>query len=65
MKETIRHTKWYWWIPLVGLYFIEEMAGWVYDAKIKPIQAKRLGMTYRILLLHVISLIIFGYIINK
>lgn len=25
--------KFYWWIPIVSLFFIEEVAGWVYDAE--------------------------------
>lgn len=66
MKETLRRTQWYWWIPVIGLYFIEEMAGWVHDARYKPIQTKRMAMVYRILLVHILALItLVGYLTNK
>lgn len=24
--------KWHWWIPLIGIFFIEEMVGWIFDS---------------------------------
>ena len=51
-------TKWYWWVPIVGLFFVEEITGWVYDSEGNE-RTKRM-VTYSYLWgLHLISFPIF------
>jgi len=47
-------TKWYWWFPLLGLFFIEEITGWVWDSKLEE-QKQRISYYSSIWALHLIS----------
>jgi hypothetical protein len=51
-------TKWYWWFPLLGLFFIEEITGWVWDSKPEE-QKQRISYYSSIWTLHLISASIF------
>ena len=53
MKTEILNTKWYWWIPIIGLHFIEEMSGWVFDGDTELSRANRMAIsTYIMILIH-------------
>jgi hypothetical protein len=53
MKTEILNTKWYWWIPILGLYFIGEMSGWVFDGTTELSRARRMTIsTYIMLFIH-------------
>lgn len=47
-------TKWYWWFPLLGLFFIEEITGWTWDSKPEE-QKKRTSIYSSIWTLHLVS----------
>jgi hypothetical protein len=47
-------TKWYWWIPFLGLFFIEEITGWVWDSKLEE-QKKKISLYSYIWALHLVS----------
>lgn len=31
MKKAIKDSKWYWWIPIVYVFYMFEMSVWVFD----------------------------------
>jgi hypothetical protein len=33
MITLLKTTKWYWWIPLFGLVYLQRISGWIIDAK--------------------------------
>jgi predicted transglutaminase-like protease len=47
-------TKWYWWVPILGLFFIEEITGWVWDSKLEE-HKKRVSVYSYLWALHLIS----------
>lgn len=52
--------KFYWWIPLIGLFFIEEIFGWVDDSSENPdMFKKRIKICGKIISMH----FIFGVIV--
>lgn len=57
MKETVKRTKWYWWLPIIGLYFIEEISGWAFDATEILIRVKRITMSYLIMMFHCLCIV--------
>lgn len=61
MWNTIKYTKWYWWIPICSLFFIEEMVGWVWDARLDEYKRQRMAMFYRILIYHIVSIVFIMY----
>jgi hypothetical protein len=33
MIRLLKTTKWYWWIPLFGLVYLQRISGWIADAE--------------------------------
>ena len=65
MKTEILNTKWYWWIPILGLYFIEEMSGWVFDSIETSVYVKRMLIAYFNMAYHVLGLVLIILLVSK
>jgi hypothetical protein len=65
MKTEILNTKWYWWIPIIGLYFIEEMSGWVFDSIETSVYVKRMLIAYFNMAYHVLGLVLIILLVSK
>ncbi len=65
MKTEILNTKWYWWIPIIGLYFIEHMAAWVFDSIETSVYVKRMLIAYFNLTYHVLGLALLILLVSK
>ena len=65
MKTEILNTKWYWWIPIIGPYFIEYMAGWVFDSIETPVYVKRMLIAYFNLTYHALGLALLILLVSK
>jgi hypothetical protein len=54
--------KWYWWIPLIGVFFVEKFAEYLYVRDPKENQTKYMILFPLWLLTHVLTLVSFAYV---
>lgn len=56
MKQTVSQSKWWWFIPIVSIFYIEEQSEWAYNAKTVGEYDCRLVLVTFMLLVHMVSL---------
>ena len=57
MKKAFQESKWWWYIPAISLFFIEEQADWAMKGTDRESYMKTM-LTTLLLVLHVIFLIV-------
>lgn len=63
MVEQLKATKWYWYIPIISIFFSFKMAQWVLEGQNNDIRAIRFSITI-ILLSLVNAFFILGFIMK-
>lgn len=56
MKQAIKDSRWYWYIPIVFFFFIEEATDWAFNADFDNRQL-RFNLVYIIMICHLILII--------
>lgn len=56
--------KWYWWIPVFGIFFTEEIIVWVFEENEENIDSRKKIFSY-IWFLHLVFIIIGGILLSK
>jgi hypothetical protein len=59
MKKTIYSSKWYWYIPLVSLFFLHEISIWILEPDDMSLRSNRINLLlFTIFPLHFLGLIL-------
>lgn len=53
MIQAIKDSKWYWYIPIVGLFFISSIVDWIFEPKVvQDMHYRNLVILYYVVLIH-------------
>lgn len=65
MKKLIKETKWWWYIPVISIFFIEEQAEWVYKyTEIKKHDDYKAWIMMAILVMNAFSIALLLYTVK-
>ena len=57
MIKAISQSKWYWYIPIVSIFFLKQMSSWIFAEKDESLRGWKLIVVDMTIPLHVISII--------
>ena len=59
MKKTIYSSKWYWYIPLISLFFLHEISIWILESEDTSLRSHKINLLlYIIFPLHFLGLVL-------